>query len=314
MSDINDSADAAREGARHNDSGQFGVQVHAESGVVEVNDNKLSFCAGCGRPEGVCTRNPCDGVLEDRGETRAPDDEDHCTGCGRIDFECSADPCDGVLEDRGETRCLYCGRPQPDCDADPCGYGPKPVPERTGLARFEAESTTWTIRDVQGLTFGMDEYGDVQESLEMGSPYRVAKTWDETKRRAFIGALLQGLPMAPVVINDRVEADWDDPTVSEPGLRSPGYGVIDGEQRLRVLHDFSISELSVPATWFPIHMIGRTEIVDGETHVCCADLLYDPKEMLKLPVSKMSLNSRAEEAAVRSQLDPAGMPVEDAAA
>jgi hypothetical protein len=38
----------------------------------------------------------------------------HCRACLRVEVVCSADPCDAVLEGRGETRCDECGEPVPN--------------------------------------------------------------------------------------------------------------------------------------------------------------------------------------------------------
>lgn len=90
--------------------------------------------------------------------------------------------------------------------------------------------------------------------------------WVESRRRLLIGAVLAGVPIPPVVLNDRFPLAFNSkrwPIVSSSGEPTLGIAVLVGRERFRALCDFAGGRLAVPVSYFPSDgHVEKTEIAD----------------------------------------------------
>lgn len=96
---------------------------------------------------------------------------------------------------------------------------------------------------------------DIVHSIEEGTttldaPYQRGDVWTEDQRVALIKSTLQGVPIAAIVINDRMGSHWTGEPIDYANTPVI-YAVIDGKQRLTTLRMWLAGELAVPASWFP---------------------------------------------------------------
>jgi len=101
----------------------------------------------------------------------------------------------------------------------------------------------------RGLDFFVME--SQREFLDLNPPYQRGVVWGETRKRNLIRSLLQGVPIAAVVLNDRM-AGWKDFFKNHCGESAPVYAVVDGKQRITAMRDFVDGKFAVPGEWFDV--------------------------------------------------------------
>ena len=79
--------------------------------------------------------------------------------------------------------------------------------------------------------------------LMLDAPYQRGDVWGETRQRNLIKSLLQGIPIASIIVNDRSKSGtW-------PKDQMWSMAVIDGKQRLTAVLKFMDSGFSIPVDW-----------------------------------------------------------------
>lgn len=95
-------------------------------------------------------------------------------------------------------------------------------------------------------------------------PYQRGDVWTVEQRMGLVRSWLQGLPIAAVIINDRLTPDWFRANPQDRADPPCAYAVIDGRQRIRTAIDWLGGELLVPASWFPAeHVEAAWDTDDG---------------------------------------------------
>jgi len=77
--------------------------------------------------------------------------------------------------------------------------------------------------------------------LDLNPKYQRGDVWGPARRRNLIRSLLVGVPVPPLIVNDRQKSKWDG---------DEAIAVIDGKQRMTTILMFFDGELSVPGHWF----------------------------------------------------------------
>lgn len=84
--------------------------------------------------------------------------------------------------------------------------------------------------------------------LELSPPYQRGKVWGLLRRQNLIKSLVQGIPVASLIINDRTRSpNW-------PQMDSGFLVMIDGKQRTCAILDFLGSIFPVPGAWFDLDL------------------------------------------------------------
>lgn len=77
--------------------------------------------------------------------------------------------------------------------------------------------------------------------LLLDTPYQRGDVWGMTRRVNLIKSFLMGVPIPPIIVNDRINSKW--------GWENWQYAVIDGKQRCTTFLRFLDSEIPVPGWW-----------------------------------------------------------------
>lgn len=97
----------------------------------------------------------------------------------------------------------------------------------------------------------------VKGDVDLDPPYQRGHVWTATQRVALIRSITLGVPIAAIILNDRMGGGW--PINHDAG--EPIYAVIDGKQRLSTLRLWFAGSLAVPAAWFPADEV---DCADGD--------------------------------------------------
>lgn len=83
-----------------------------------------------------------------------------------------------------------------------------------------------------------------EKYLDLNPPYQRGKVWGLLRKQNLIKSLIQGIPIASLIINDRTRhPSWE---YMETGFMA----MIDGKQRTCAILDFLNSVFGVPGEWF----------------------------------------------------------------
>lgn len=86
-----------------------------------------------------------------------------------------------------------------------------------------------------------------RDALILSPPYQRGDVWDETRQRNLIRSIVQGIPVASIILNDRSKnLQWG------PDPFPQHLAVIDGKQRIRAILKFLYGHLLVPGEWFGV--------------------------------------------------------------
>lgn len=131
--------------------------------------------------------------------------------------------------------------------------------------------------------------------LDLNPPYQRGEVWGETRRKNLIRSILQGIPIASIIVNDRTRSQsWGD-------MPEKFVVVIDGKQRISAVLGFLNNGFRVPAEWFDM---------EGE-EVCFADLpISSQRRFRHIPMafSEGSLPTIEAEAEVFELVNYGGVP------
>jgi len=131
------------------------------------------------------------------------------------------------------------------------------------LARLQVETAAYTPDWCVNLANGD------KSNLDMDQPYQRGDVWNDWRRCLLIRSLIQGIPIGAITINDRFGARFHEPSYGSRHSRTPNrnwaYAVVDGKQRFTTLVKWALSELTVPASWFPrSDILSTEETPDGQ--------------------------------------------------
>lgn len=132
--------------------------------------------------------------------------------------------------------------------------------------------------------------------LDLWPPYQRGEVWGIVRKQNLIRSLLQGVPVASLIINDRTRNTnkWGD-------IETKFLAVIDGKQRITAILDFLNGVIRVPGEWFD----------DEREMVSYDDLMSSQQRRFKnlpLAVAEGSLRSIEEETAVFELVNFGGIP------
>lgn len=94
-----------------------------------------------------------------------------------------------------------------------------------------------TCRDLDTVLYWRDQ----RKGLYLDPPYQRGNVWGWRRRRNLIRSIILGVPIASIIINDRMWAEWAD---------DERIAVIDGKQRITTLLAFFDGNFYVPGEWF----------------------------------------------------------------
>lgn len=135
--------------------------------------------------------------------------------------------------------------------------------------------------------------------LDLDPPYQRGDVWGVVRRQNLIKSILQGVPIASLIINDRTRHHdlWGN-------SESKFLSVIDGKQRITTVLMFLNNQFKVPGEWFD----------HGDGMVAFSDLTTAMQRGLKnrpLAVAEGSLRSIEEETEVFELVNFGGVPQGD---
>ena len=85
---------------------------------------------------------------------------------------------------------------------------------------------------------------DKEGYLDLNPPYQRGEVWGLLRKQNLIKSLIQGIPVASLIINDRTRSEkW---SYMDTGF----LAMIDGKQRTIAILDFLNSVFAVPGEWF----------------------------------------------------------------
>lgn len=99
---------------------------------------------------------------------------------------------------------------------------------------------SWLVDRALGTSRSLD--------FDMDQPYQRGDVWGLVRRQNLIRSLIMGVPIASLVVNDRMSARFKEPGYSQD--RNWSYAIVDGKQRVTTIMMFSRDEFAVPASWF----------------------------------------------------------------
>jgi len=133
--------------------------------------------------------------------------------------------------------------------------------------------------------------------LLLDPTYQRGDVWGETRRRNLIRSICLGIPIASIIVNDRLRHDqWNVP------IGEPFIAVIDGKQRITTILMFMDSAFAVPGDWFGIE--------DGQQYLFCELPLGLQRAFRHIPLafSEGSLPDLASEREVFELVNYGGVP------
>lgn len=89
----------------------------------------------------------------------------------------------------------------------------------------------------------IDFFVHYADTLDMNPEYQRGDVWGATRQKNLWFSLLGGIPIPSIILNSRLESDFDGPT-------QYSYGVIDGKQRITAILAFVHDRLPLPGDWF----------------------------------------------------------------
>ena len=102
--------------------------------------------------------------------------------------------------------------------------------------------------------------------MDLNPPYQRGTVWTADQRIALVKSWAMGVPVPPVILNDRDTPGW----AAEMGPLSyedddvRTWAVVDGKQRIETAIAWHAGELAVPASWFPAgHVAVVVDTADG---------------------------------------------------
>jgi len=155
------------------------------------------------------------------------------------------------------------------------------------MRRLELQQTN---RPMDTFTYWVE--GDM---LDMDTPYQRGHVWGELRQRNLIKSIIQGIPIASIVLNDRSKNKaWG-------GIWKKHLAVIDGKQRMTAVLDFVDSRFAVPGEWFGL---------DGQNYLFCELPVARQRGFRHHPMafSEVSLGSLEEEQEVFELVNFGGVP------
>jgi Protein of unknown function DUF262 len=136
-------------------------------------------------------------------------------------------------------------------------------------------------------------------------PYQRGDVWAPGQRILLVNSLLDGTPVAALIINRRPERM----RTSGGNVTGPSFAVIDGKQRLSTLVFLLTGQLAVPASWFPHSDVLATEDTADGPYVRWEGLAAKQQRRLadrQLAVEYASVGSVEEEAAIYLRINGYG--------
>lgn len=101
--------------------------------------------------------------------------------------------------------------------------------------------------------------------MDLKPPYQRGAIWTTDQRIALVKSWAMGVPVPPVILNDRDTQGWAaemGPLAYDNNVRT--WAVVDGKQRIETAVAWYAGDLPVPASWFPAcHVEGVTHTPDG---------------------------------------------------
>lgn len=91
----------------------------------------------------------------------------------------------------------------------------------------------------------IDFFVHYAEELDMAPEYQRGDVWGRTRQQNLWFSILGGVPIPSIILNSRIETDFDGPT-------QYSYGVIDGKQRITAILAFVHDRLTLPGDWFSL--------------------------------------------------------------
>jgi hypothetical protein len=102
--------------------------------------------------------------------------------------------------------------------------------------------------------------------MDLNPAYQRGTVWTTDQRIALVKSWAMGVPVPPVILNDRDTPGW----AAEMGPLSYDdddvrtWAVVDGKQRIETAIAWYAGELAVPASWFPADCVEAViETADG---------------------------------------------------
>ncbi len=101
--------------------------------------------------------------------------------------------------------------------------------------------------------------------MDLNPPYQRGTVWNGDQRIALVKSWATGVPVPPVILNDRDTPGWAaemGPLAYDDDVRT--WAVVDGKQRIQTAVAWHAGELAVSASWFPAgHVDAVTDTADG---------------------------------------------------
>lgn len=154
---------------------------------------------------------------------------------------------------------------------------------------------------------------DGREEYDLSPQYQRGSVWTEDQRIELVRSFLTGTPIPAIIVNNRFSEQWA--RANGPiDASHPGYGVIDGKQRIETIRAWFSGEFAVPASWFEEEMVETTEDTDDGPYVRFSNLSLVGRrksKMWTIPTAEAMVNTVAEEAKVYLRVNGAGTDQSD---
>lgn len=178
---------------------------------------------------------------------------------------------------------------------------------RQTTAPLQHTSMNATHRNVEDLTHGIR-----RGSIILNPPYQRGSVWTEDQRIALMRSWLMGVPVAAIILNNRMGSAW---SATDPDALV-AYAVVDGRQRLETALAWENGDLAIPASWLPAEWIETVEDCPDGSYVRATGLTVvggrKMRSRMMLPAAEAQVSSVREEAEIYLLVNGGGTPQSDA--
>ncbi|MER6230970.1 DUF262 domain-containing protein [Streptomyces sp. NPDC001616] len=126
--------------------------------------------------------------------------------------------------------------------------------------------------------------------LDLKPSYQRGSVWTLDQRIALVESWLRGISVGSVVLADRWNHQWRDADgkLFDVETGRPSLACVDGQQRITTARMWFADEFAVPASWFPVEHVERTEDTDDGPYVRFSYLSRSGRNKLTLEASIQS--------------------------